>query len=286
MQRRIQDKIGKSLRIIPDEIYLKLFYWYKFKKKLDLSAPKTFTEKIQWIKLFDRNPLYVRLADKIEAKAYVSEKIGSEYVVPTIGVWNSFSEIPFEELPDSFVIKCTHDSGSVVLCNDKSKLNYENARKEIDRCLKHNYFYSGREWAYKSIVPRVYAEQYLVDDNYREIRDYKFFCFNGIPKLMFIATNRQSNAETCFDFYDMEGNYLNIRNGHPNASKKPELPLNFDKMKTLASVLSEGIRQVRVDFYEVNGQIFFGEFTFYHFSGLTKFIPDDWDSTIGSWVEL
>ena len=234
-----------------DKTYLKIAYWARMHKRLNLENPQTFSEKLQWMKLYDRNPLYTKLVDKCEVKPIVEKIIGSEFIIPTLGVWDKFDEIDFEKLPNQFVLKCTHDSGGIVVCKDKSKLNIEVARTKINRCLSHSFFWGMREWPYKNVPPRIIAEQYMEDTKTEELRDYKFFCFNGEPKVLFIASDRmKKDEETKFDFFDMNFDHLPFRNGHPNATVLPEKPLCFEEMKLLAAKLSVGFPQVRVDFYE------------------------------------
>ncbi len=277
-------KIGHKL--ISDKCLLKCLFKEKMGKRLNLKNPITYSEKLQWLKLYDRKPEYTKMVDKYEVKAYVAEKIGAEYVIPTLGVWDTFEDIDFSKLPKRFVLKCTHDSGGLVICTDKESFDFEGAKAKISRCLKRNYFWANREWPYKNIKPRVIAESYMEDVKTGELPDYKFFCFNGIVKAMFIATERQSLDETKFDFFDENFNHLPFTNGHPNADKIPEKPEKFDEMKRFAEKLSVGIPQVRVDFYEVNGKIYFGEITFFHWSGTTPFEPEEWDKTFGEWIAL
>ncbi len=274
-------------RFIPDKIYLKSRYKARIGKKLNLKNPKTFNEKLQWLKLYDRKPEYTVMVDKHEVKKYVADKIGKDYIIPILGVWDKFDDIDFDALPEQFVLKCTHDSGGLVICKDKSQLDIEQARKKIDKCLKRNYYWHGREWPYKNVKPRIIAEQYMEDEETAEIRDYKFFCFDGVAKALFIATDRSNKEEeTKFDFYDMEFNHLPFTNGHPNANSAPQKPENFDKMRELAGKLSENIPHLRVDFYEVNGKIYFGELTFSHWSGMTPFEPEEWDYKLGEMIKL
>lgn len=274
------------LRWMPDETYLKIAYRIRMKKKLNIETPKTYNEKVQWLKLHDRKPEYTMMVDKHEVKQFVAGKIGAEYIIPTLGVWDCFDQIDFDALPDQFVLKCTHDSGGLAICRDKSKFNKKAAKKKIERCLKHNFFDTCREWPYKNVKPRIIAEQYMEDGQSKELRDYKFFAFDGAVKALFIATNRFGRGETCFDFYDMDFNHLDFTNGHPNASTPPAKPACFEKMRELAEILSKGIPQVRVDFYEVNGAVYFGEMTFAHWSGMEPFRPEEWDEIFGSWIKL
>jgi len=277
----------KLTHIIPDALYLKLRYRARFHQKLNLKNPKTFSEKIQWLKLYDRRPEYSMMVDKYEVKKYVADLIGEEYIIPTLNVWDSFDEIDFDTLPDQFVLKCTHDSGGLVICNDKANFDKEAAKKKIEASMKAKYYYHGREWSYKNVKPRIIAEEYMEDATTKDLRDYKFFAFNGDVKMLFIATERQEkDSETKFDFFDMEFNHLPFRNGHPNADVPPAKPQNFELMKELASKLSKGIPHVRVDFYEVDGKVYFGELTFCHWSGLMPFEPHEWDEKLGSWLEL
>ncbi len=270
-----------------DERYLKMVYRISLGKKLSLNPPITFNEKIQWLKLHDRRPEYTDMVDKYEAKKYVANLIGEQYIIPTLGVWDHFDEIDFDKLPNQFVLKCTHDSGGLVICRDKEELDKEKARRTLENCLKHNFFWGMREWPYKNVRPRIIAEEYLEDSQTQELRDYKFFCFDGEVKALFVATDRYTEGEeTKFDFFDSNFKHLPFRNGHPNADVLPKKPVCFEKMKELASKLSKGIPQLRVDFYEVDGEIYFGELTFSHWSGMVPFEPEKWDKTFGEWLDL
>lgn len=270
-----------------DEMYLKMRYKKKLGRKLDLDNPHTYNEKLQWLKLHDRRPEYTMMVDKYEAKKYVADRIGEQYIIPTLGVWNSFDEIDFDTLPNQFVLKCTHDSGGLVICKDKKVFDRDAARKKINKSLANNYYLHGREWPYKNVKHRIIAETYMEDTQTQELRDYKFFTFDGVAKALFIATERQTQGEeTKFDFFDMDFQHLDFTNGHPNAGVKPEKPQNFNEMKRLAEILSEGIPHLRVDFYEVNGRTYFGELTFSHWSGMTPFEPEKWDEIFGNWIKL
>ena len=272
---------------MPDEEYLKKLYRINMGRDLNLDNPITFNEKLQWLKLHCRKSEYTKMVDKYLVKEYVENIIGKEYIIPTIGVWDKFEDIDFKKLPDQFVLKCTHDSGGLIICKDKSKLDKKAAKKIINRSLKRNFYYTGREWPYKDVKPRIIAEQYMEDDSTSELRDYKFFCFDGEAKALFIASDRQTKGEeTKFDFFDMNYRHLDIRNGHPNAKKPPQKPVKFDEMRILAERLSAGIPHLRVDFYEVNGKTYFGELTFSHWSGMVPFEPEKWDEIFGSWIKL
>lgn len=274
------------LNNMPDETYLKKKFKIKMGQELDLEDPRTYNEKLQWLKIHDRKKEYTRMADKYRAKAFAAERIGKEHVIPNLGVWSHFDQIDFDALPEQFVLKCTHDSGGVVICRDKKKLNKDAARRKIEKSLKKNYYYSGREWPYKRIRPRIIAEKYLESNN-GQLQDYKFFCFDGKAKLLFIATDRQTEGEeTKFDFFDMEFHHLDLQNGHPNAAECPEKPECFEQMRQMAETLSQGIPHVRVDFYQVDGKVYFGEMTFFHWSGMMPFEPKEWDEILGSWISL
>lgn len=270
---------------MPDEKYLKMRFKYRVGYELNLDNPQTFNEKLQWLKLHDRKPKYTKMADKYDAKQYVTEKIGKEYIIPTLGVWDKFEDINFKELPNQFVIKCTHDSGGLVICKNKSKMDIEAARNKINKCLNRNFYKSSREYPYKNIKPRVIAEQFMVDESSYELKDYKFMCFNGEVKCLFTNSNRFGD-ELYVTFYDLDWNIMPFERYYhkdPNGVKKP---VKFKEMIELAKVLSRGIPFLRVDFYEVLGQIYFGELTFYPGSGFEPFIPIEWDYKLGSWINL
>lgn len=276
-------------RILPDkvkfdELYLKALYKNRMKKTLNIKNPNTYNEKLQWLKLYDRNPIYTTMVDKYEVKNYVREIIGEEYIIPTIGVWDKFEDINFDNLPKQFVLKCTHDSGGLIICKDKSKLDIKEAKKKINHSLRRNYYLNTREWPYKNVKPRIIAEKYMVDESGTELKDYKFFCFDGEPKALFIASDR--NNDTKFDFYDMSFKHLDLINGYKNSDKVISCPKGFEKMKELSRKLSKGLPHARIDFYDINGKVYFGEITFFHWSGLVAFEPEEWDYTFGEWIEL
>lgn len=274
-------------RLLTDKAFLKLRYRLTFKKKLNLKNPTTYNEKLQWMKLYDKNDLYTSLVDKYEVKDYVAKKIGNEFVIPTIGVWDKFEDIDFDFLPSQFVLKCTHDSGSVIICKDKSTIDMPFLRKHFHQCLKTNSYLGGREWAYKNVKPRIIAEPFLTDDSRTGLKDYKFFCFNGKVKALFIATDRGvEGKEVKFDFFDEHFNHLPFRHGHKNALVTPSKPLNFEEMVMLAEKLAHGLRHVRIDLYNIGGEIKFGEMTFYHHCGFVPFDPEEWDYKFGQWLSL
>lgn len=285
LHRRVLRKLLAMgiFRWLPDKPYLELIYYAHFGKKLDLKAPKTFNEKLQWLKLYDRNPEYTRMVDKYEAKQYVAEKIGEEYIIPTLGVWDDPDQIDFDALPEQFVLKCTHDSGGLVICRDKSKLNIEEAKEKLKKRLKFRYFYWGREWPYKNVKPRIVAEQYMADN----LRDYKLFCFNGVPRLTLVCSQRFTADGLKEDFYDEAWNHMDVqRPTHGNAIFPIERPKQNELMKKLAAKLSEKLPFARIDFYEINEKVYFGEITFYPASGFEGFKPDEWDLKLGEWIKL
>lgn len=279
--------LNKVAPIFPDKLFLQISFFIKLGHKLNIVSPQTYNEKLQWLKLYNRKPEYSKMVDKYEAKKYVGDIIGEEHIIPTIGLYNSVEEIPWDSLPNQFVLKCTHDSGGIVICKDKSCLNIKQAKEKLAKGLSKTYFYQNREWPYKNVKPRIICEEYMVDESGYELKDYKWFCFDGEVKALFIATDRGNpNEDTKFDFYDSEYNHLPFTNGHPNATREIKKPVGFDKMKEIASKLSKDIPHVRVDLYDINGKIYFGEMTFFHWSGMVPFDPEEWDYKFGKWIKL
>lgn len=281
--RKLTDKI---CRLLPDSFYLHLQYFYHFHRVLNLKSPRTYNEKLQWLKLYDRRPEYTIMVDKYLAKNYVAKEIGEKYIIPTIGVWKTVDEIDWDSLPNQFVLKWNHDSGSIVICKDKTKLDKTRAIQILRRNEHSSGYWYGREWPYKNVIPRIIAEKYLEDED-GELKDYKFFSFNGETKAMFIATDRYNPQEdTKFDFFDTNFNHLPFTNGHPNSAHKLNKPENFELMIQLASKLSKGYPHIRVDFYEIKGEVYFGELTLYHWSGFVPFNPPKYDELFGGWINL
>ena len=273
--------------ILSDRFFLKVLFRLRMGYKLNLDNPVTFNEKLQWLKLNNRKPEYTQMVDKVGAKEYVASIIGEEYIIPTIGVWDRVEDIDWETLPNQFVLKCTHDSGGIVICPDKTKLDISAAKRKLKRGLKGDFYSKNREWPYKDVKRRIIGEVYMVDESGYELKDYKWFCFDGVPKALFIATDRGvKGEETKFDFFDADFNHLPFTNGHPNSQRPILKPQGFEKMKELAAKLSEGQPHLRVDFYDINGKIYFGELTFYHWSGTTPFEPVKWDYKFGEWIKL
>lgn len=274
------------LNWLPDKEYLKLMYRLKVGRKLHLDNPKTFNEKLQWLKLYNRKEFYSSLVDKYEVRQYVKKKVGEQYLVPIFGVWDKFDDIDFNMLPKKFVIKCTHDSGGVIICKDKDKLNMTEARNKIQSCLDRNFYYWGREWPYKNVKPRIIVEQYLEDESGDEIKDYKFMVFNGKVKCSFVCSERYSEEGLAVDFYDLNWNKMPFMRKYRNSDKVIEKPKNYEKMIELAEKLSVDMIFDRIDFYEINGNIYFGEITLYPGGGFEKFIPEKYDTILGEMLEI
>lgn len=273
-------------KLLSDRCFLKIKFYAVIGRKLNLNNPKSYNEKLQWLKLYDRKKIYTTMVDKFEAKKLVASIIGEEYIVPTLGVYDSFNQIDFDKLPNKFLLKCTHDSGGVVVCDDKASFDFKDAEKIISDSLNRNFYYEGREWPYKNVKPRIIAEKYIDEDDVNGLKDYKFFCFDGVAKAMFISSDRISSKKTKFDFFDMDFNHLPFNNGHPNSKENIIKPNGFEKMKSLSEKLSIGIPQVRIDFYDVKGHIYFSEITFFSRSGLVRYDPKKWDYIFGSWINI
>lgn len=271
---------------LSDEDFLKRRFKAKLGYDLDLDDPKTFNAKLQWLKLHDRNPNYTQMVDKYEVRKFISERIGSEFLVPLLGVWDKFEDIEFSELPRQFVLKCTHDSGGLVICKDKPTFDKKAAQKKINARLKRNYFYHGREWPYKDIKPRIIAEKYMEDESGGELKDYKFLCFNGEVKCLFVCLNRNTKAGLNVDFYDIDWTPMPFERHYKSSGTIIPKPKSFDKMMEFAHKLSYGIPFVRIDFYDVDGHLYMGEMTFYPGSGCEEFDPEEWDYTLGGWLHL
>lgn len=268
---------------MPDKVYLQLLYTIRFGKRLHLEKPMSFNEKLNWLKLYGRRDIYSTMADKYAAKAYVANLIGNEYVVENYGVYNSWDEIDFDRLPNQFVIKGTHDSGGAFVCKDKDEFDYEGVRHIIEKNLKKNYFFDLREWPYKNIPPRIIVDRLLDDHTGKELRDYKFWCFNGVPTYMYCTIKGENIYE---NFYDMNFNPVNIDHGFPRHQPEFEKPEEFELMKELAAKLSVGVPFVRVDFFDVKGKVFFGEFTFYDWGGMRPFNSYNEDLKLGNLLHL
>lgn len=271
---------------ITDEVYLKILYWACFGKKLNLREPASFNEKLQWLKLHDRNPIYTTIVDKYEVKKYVASLIGEKFIIPTIDVYDCFENINFDFLPNRFVLKTTHDSGGIVICHNKNNFDKVSAKLKLNKSLRRDYYKTGREWPYKNVKPRIIAEEYMVDSKLHELRDYKFFCFNGKIKFFKVDFDRFSHHRA--NYYDVNGNLMNFGEVvcPPDPRKNIILPKTLHTMIQFAELLASDIPFLRVDFYDVDGHIYFGEMTFYPASGFGEFIPEEWDLKIGKLLRL
>lgn len=274
----------RASKVLPDWLYISLEYKLHIGHFPDLNNPLTFNEKLQWLKLHDRKSKYTMMVDKYAVKAYIADKIGEQFVIPTIGAWDRFEDIDFDKLPNKFVLKCTHDSGGTYICRDKSKFDKSLARKKLSNSLKNNFYYSGREWPYKNVTPRIIAEQYMEEPHNTELRDYKLMCFNGKVRCTFVCTDRSKGLKVTF--LDNEWKKLPFERHYPASQSDIPKPSQFEKMKELAEKLAEGIPFVRVDFYEISGKIYFGELTFYPGGGFEEFNPEKWDRILGDWLIL
>ena len=263
--------------LFPDKVYLKLIHRLELGRKLDLKNPKTYNDKLQWLKLYCHRPEFTMMADKVAVKP------------PLIGVWDRVEDIEWDRLPQKFVLKTNHDGGNfgVVICKDKDTIDRAKAEKRLKASLRRNTYLLGREWPYKNIPRKVFAEEYIEDPGREELLDYKFYCFDGKVRIVFIASGRQSGKEVCIDYYDTDGNHIDgLRQSHPNAPVPPAKPVHFGLMKELAENLSEGIPHVRVDFYEAGGKVYFSELTFFPYGGWTAFHPAEYDTILGDYLKL
>lgn len=285
MKKYVKAFFEKVSHFIPDKLYILIRYRMRMGEWPNLKNPITYNEKLQWIKLYDRKPEYSTMVDKYAVKEYVKKLIGDEYIIPTLGVWDKFEDIDFNKLPQQFVLKCTHDSGGLVICSDKNKLDIEAARKKINGSLNSNYYWHSREWPYKNVKPRIIAEQYMADESGVELKDYKIFTFNGVPKFIQVDFGRFSGHRR--NLYTTDWEYMDVENYYPtDPDTKIEKPVCLEKLLELSRVLSAGIPHLRTDFYIIDGKIYFGELTFFHGSGMKKYEPRNFEVTMGNWMEL
>ena len=294
--------LSKFSFLIPDKPYLQMMYWLNMGKKLDLKNPKTFNEKLQWLKLYNHNPAYTVMVDKVKAKEYVAKLIGEEHIIPTLGVWDDPDDIDFDALPNQFVLKCNHNSGTgMCICRDKSKLDIEKVKAELRKGLKENYFMRWREWPYKNVPRKILAEKFMQDmgeqaqsiskAQLKELNDYKFFCFNGEPRYCQVISDR--NTDEKIDFYDMHWKRLvglvglvGLNDKVHNSEYAIPCPESFEDMKQMASLLAKSIPFSRIDFYEINHQAYFGEITFFPATGFGNFNPREWNVKMGDMITL
>ncbi len=267
-------------RLFSDKASIRLKYRFLMKRKLNLKNPQTFNEKLNWMKLYYRKPIMTTMVDKYEVKKYVSDIIGSEYVIPSIAIFDKWDDIDFDSLEAPFVLKTTHSSGVIAIVKDKETFDYKTTKKKFNKSLKQNYFYGCREWPYKNVKPRIIVEKYVKDSKEDNLPVYKFFCFNGEPFIVQTIKNDKTSYET-IDYFDMDWNFLELKQNFNNSEVPLNKPSNFEDMKGMAAKLSKGFPFVRVDLYSIDGKVYFSEFTFFSDAGYQKFYPDKWDLILG-----
>lgn len=282
--RELRLKIIRKLSFVPDKPYLKIVYRIKTGKKLNLKKPTGFNEKINWLKLNDKHWEYTDYVDKYKVRKIVTDKIGEEYLFPILGVWDRYDDIDFGKLPDKFVLKCNHDSGSVKIISDKMSINHDELRKFFEGRMRLNSFVLGREYPYMKVAPKILAEQFMEVNDEHGLRDYKFFCFDGEPEFLFVATDRSVDVK--FDFYNTKFEHIDTTNIHPQSGLTLEKPKNFEEMVEIARKLSQGMKFVRIDLYNIEGKIYFGEFTFFHGGGFYLFYPEKYEKEFGDMIKL
>ena len=275
------------LSVLPDSVYLRMKYRLSTGLTLELEHPRRFNEKLQWMKLYDHNPLYTEIVDKYRVRQYVAERIGEEHLIPLLGAWDSAEEINFDLLPDQFVLKCNHNSGKgMCICRKKSELNYEEARRELTKGLKENYYYKGREWPYKNVKRKIIGEKFLSGDG-KAMDDYKVHCFSGEPRIILVCRDRFSKQGVSEDFFSPQWERLPLRRpGVRICDHEIARPEELEEMLRLSRVLSEGFPFLRTDFYIVDHRVYFGELTLFPGDGFGRFDPDEYDLILGDWLNL
>lgn len=272
---------------MPDDEFLKRLFKSRLKYDLDLNNPKTFNEKLQWLKIHDRNPEYTTMVDKYKVRKYITDTIGEQYLIPLIAVYDKVEDIDFSKLPQKFVLKCNHNSGvGMCICKDKSKLNIRKVKKGLKKGLKQDYYLTGREWPYKNVERKIVCEKFMEDKDSPDLKDYKFMCFNGEVKCSFVCSERFSAEGLKVTFFDRDWQVMPFIRHYPKSEKPIEKPKNYELMIELAEKLSKDIPFVRVDFYEVNGKVYFGELTFFPGNGLEEFEPEEYDRILGDYINL
>ena len=273
---------------MPDKPYLQLYYLAKLKKVLHLKNPQSINEKLQWLKLYDRKKVYTTMVDKHEAKKYVAERIGESYIIPTIGVWDRVEDIDFASLPEKFVLKCTHDSGGLIVCRDKSKLDLDKTKKILQRSLQNDFYLEAREWPYKNVKRRIIAESYMEDEKQKNgLTDYKFYCFDGKAEFLYISKGLEDHSVASISFLNLDWSFASFqRSDYKGFESLPEKPAGYETMLKLAAELSQGMSFLRVDLYEIGGRIYFSELTFTPCGGTMRFAPPEWDDKIGKLLTL
>lgn len=278
---------NKYFKWIPDELFLKTVYFLRTKSKLNLKNPQTYNEKLQLLKIIQKDPKMTDLVDKFKVRDYVEGSIGKQYLVPLINSYNSVEEINFKDLPHKFVLKSNHDSGGVVICPDKNKLNVKKAKKILNKSLKRNFYYLGREYPYKNVTPKIICEEFIEDKNQKELIDYRFFCFDGKVEMIALDFSITDKSNTRRNIYDKEWNLLEEEITYKKEVKTPpKRPDKLEEMIELSEKLSKEFAHVRVDFYYINNEILFGELTFYHQSGFAKFKNEEFNHKLGSLIQI
>ena len=274
--------------MIPDKLYLKIIYKRITGENLNINHPKNFNEKLQWLKLYDRNPEYTKYVDKYRVKKIMEKLLGDEYRIPVLGVWDSFEEINISSLPDSFVLKTTHDSGGVIICKNKKDFDFSNAKNILNKSLSRNYYWIRREFPYKNVKPQIMAEEYMTDDTGNQLKDYKIFVFGG--KAEYIQVDYDRFTDHHRNFYSRDWEYLPFTTLYPtNKDKIIERPKKLEELLGAAEKISNTLRNpsfLRVDFYVVEDKIYFGEVTFYHGAGVEKFYPNEYNYILGEKIVL
>lgn len=276
----------KTSPLFSDELYIKLQFRYFMHYSLNLRNPQTFQEKLQWLKLYDRKPVYSQMVDKYESKKFIEARVGKSYVIPTIGIYDNVNQINFDKLPKAYIVKTTHDSASYIIVKDNKQADRKHIKSFFSKRLKRTYYYSEREWPYKNVKPRIIIEE-LLSDGSEELRDYKFYCFNGEPKFFYITSNRNGIGGLKEDFFDVDGTLMELnQKGYYNNPQIPQLPKNLSKMLNFSKKLAENTYHLRVDFYEVSGKLYCGELTFFDGGGFCSFVPEKYNKIFGDWIKL
>lgn len=273
------------LNLMSDRRYIEKQYYLKTHRKLNLENPITFNEKLQWLKLYYRESIFTTMVDKIAVKDYLIPIIGREHIIPQLGVWDSFMKINFSTLPNRFVLKTNHGCGGMYICRDKTKIDLMKAENILNKALKHNYYFSSREWPYKNVRPMIFAEDYIQDGDVMNLNVYKVFNFSGKPTIIQSIQNDKTKDET-IDYFDISWNRLDLRQNYPNSKVPLKKPATLKMILELSEKCSEGFPFLRTDWYEANGKVYFSEFTFYSDAGHELFYPDTWDKKLGDLIIL
>ena len=286
MKQFFKDCFADFTHFIPDSLYLKLIYRLKMHKRLNLRNPETFNEKLQWLKLHERKTIYSTMVDKYEAKKYMKDALGSDYSIPTIGIFDSFEQIDFNSLPDQFVIKTTHDSGTVFICKKKDEFDFKKCKKVIEKRMKKNLYWRTREWPYKAVKPRIIVEKFIELGDNNQCPEYKIFCFNGKAKLVLVCQGQAHGDGRSNDFFDADFNHLPVDSAYKRFCGVIDKPKYYFEMLQVAEKLAKNIPVLRVDFYCMQDYFLIGEMTFFHCSGLCKFSPEEYDYKFGQLIDL